>query len=172
MRQFVATTVTEEHNTGDPAQGRSAGDAAGNTAHRETRSEFQSLYGALGPQDPALVALLTALLPESLREQWSEKQGDGCSQEFIDSLPRVAAHKLAPDELCAVCFEHFRDDEHPLVVQLPRCRHRFDLQCIAVWLAANRTCPVCRDNVCDHQDRLKDLDTSQAELQEDWGMYG
>ena len=168
MRDSQRQLQIEEHNTGNPGQQRPDDSAS----RRGTRSEFRSLYGALDPQDPALVALLTSLIPDSLREQWSEKPNDGCSQEFIDSLPRIDAHKVKGDEMCAICFENFHDDEYPLIVQLPHCRHYFDLQCIAVWLGSNKTCPVCRDNVLEQQDKLKDLDTSKAELEEDWGMYG
>lgn len=136
------------------------------------RSEFQNLYNQLDPHDPALIALLTSLIPESLQEQWSQKPDDGCPQEFVDSLVRVNSKKVGKQELCAICFENFHDDEYPLIVKLPHCNHMFDLQCIAVWLGSNKTCPVCRDDVLHKSNKLDDVDTSQAELQDDWGMYG
>ncbi|SMN21291.1 similar to Saccharomyces cerevisiae YBR062C Protein of unknown function that interacts with Msb2p [Maudiozyma saulgeensis] len=142
------------------------------SSRRDTRTEFRRLYGELNPQDPQLIALLSSLIPDTLQEQWSQKPEDGCTQEFIDSLPRVSIGTIKKDELCSICFENFHDDEYPLLVKLPHCGHKFDLQCIAVWLGTNRTCPVCRDNVMEQQDKLKGLDTSKVELEEDWGMYG
>lgn len=161
--------LTEEHNTQLPPH-----DSASNgNSRRDTRTEFRRLYGELNPQDPQLIALLSSLLSESLQEQLSEKSNDGgCSQTFIDSLPRISIKNIKQDEMCSICFENFHEDEYPLIVKLPHCGHIFDLQCIAVWLSTNKSCPVCRDNVMEQQDKLKGIDTSKAELEEDWGMYG
>ncbi|CCF57041.1 hypothetical protein KAFR_0C00460 [Kazachstania africana CBS 2517] len=152
----------EEHNTSPHTQSNPQG-------RREIRSEFRNLYEQLTPTDPTLISLLASLLPPELQEEWGKKSNEGCSQAFIDSLPRVPKDKI-PNDLCSICFENFREDEYPLVIELPHCSHKFDLQCISVWLSSNSTCPVCRDKV-NHNAKL-DIDTTEAELEEDWGMYG
>lgn len=153
----------DEHNITDPEN-----DVSNNDAHRQARSEFQSLYEELDPQSPVLLNLLMSLIPNSLQAQWNESKKQGCSQEFIDSIPRVPQKKI-PDDDCPICYTNFHEDKYPLVVKLPHCNHIFDLQCLAVWLSHNETCPVCRDQVTKSKEII---DTSTVELQEDWGMYG
>lgn len=125
--------------------------------------------------DQYLLELFASLIisPE-LQEEWingSKANGDkGCSQAFIDSLPRVPKHKIPLNEPCPICYEKFGDDEYPLVAELPHCHHQFDLQCLSLWLSKQSTCPLCRDVV--NVKTFNDIDVSKAELEEDWGMYG
>lgn len=120
-----------------------------------------------------LLELLSQLIPESLQEEWLEQldQHDkkGCPESFIDSLPRVSKRNLSSTSACSICFSVFLEDDYPLVVELPHCDHRFDLECISIWLSKSTTCPLCRDDVMSHKVKI---DSSKAELEEDWGMYG
>uniref|UniRef100_A0A0E0KDI6 RING-type E3 ubiquitin transferase n=1 Tax=Oryza punctata TaxID=4537 RepID=A0A0E0KDI6_ORYPU len=43
---------------------------------------------------------------------------------------------------CAVCLGEVRDGERGRL--LPRCGHRFHVECIDRWFRANSTCPLCR----------------------------
>ncbi|CAN6312848.1 unnamed protein product [Urochloa humidicola] len=43
---------------------------------------------------------------------------------------------------CAVCLAEVRDGERGRL--LPRCGHRFHVECIDRWFMANSTCPICR----------------------------
>ncbi|KAF0913623.1 hypothetical protein E2562_023733 [Oryza meyeriana var. granulata] len=43
---------------------------------------------------------------------------------------------------CAVCLAEVRDGERGRL--LPRCGHRFHVECIDRWFRSNSTCPLCR----------------------------
>ncbi|KAG1371284.1 RING-H2 finger protein ATL2 [Cocos nucifera] len=43
---------------------------------------------------------------------------------------------------CAVCLAEF--DEGEKVRSLPRCGHRFHIDCIDMWFRSHATCPLCR----------------------------
>ncbi|CCK72167.1 uncharacterized protein KNAG_0J00850 [Huiozyma naganishii CBS 8797] len=159
---------TEEHNI-------ETANAEDSEERRESRAQFQELFEQFGrnnPQfNPELIELFQNMLSPLLQSQWHpEDREKGCSQEFIDSLPRVPRNKVPLTDTCSICFERFGNDNYPLLAQLPHCGHIFDLQCISMWLSNQVTCPMCRDVVNGH--KVQDLDTSKAELEEDWGMYG
>nr|CAD1828509.1 unnamed protein product [Ananas comosus var. bracteatus] len=46
---------------------------------------------------------------------------------------------------CAVCLSEFAEGEK--VRTLPRCGHRFHIQCIDMWFLSHSTCPLCRSAV-------------------------
>ncbi|XP_078429700.1 E3 ubiquitin-protein ligase ATL31-like [Wolffia australiana] len=75
----------------------------------------------------------------------------GLSEEAIDALPsfvysQVKEHKLGKGALeCAVCLSEFEDED--TLRLLPKCDHVFHSGCIDAWLAAHKTCPVCRTNL-------------------------
>ncbi|GJN38557.1 hypothetical protein PR202_gb27612 [Eleusine coracana subsp. coracana] len=48
---------------------------------------------------------------------------------------------------CSVCLGTVREGE--MVRRLPACLHVYHVECIDRWLAAHRTCPVCRSKL-DH----------------------
>ena len=104
-----------------------------------------------------------------MQEELLQEKQEGCPDTYIDSLPRVEKGKLKDAEACSICCCNYRDDKYPLVVELPHCNHRFDLECVAVWLSKSRTCPLCRDDVLSHK---PNVDVSQVEMEDDWGMYG
>lgn len=125
----------------------------------------------LGPNE-RLINVLTQLIPEELQEQWMEQlegSNKGVPDTFIDSLPRVNKAHLENGDECAICCNTYLDDEYPLVVELPYCHHKYDLECLSIWLSKSTTCPICRDEVMSHKIQIN---TSNAELEEDWGMYG
>ncbi|CCD22899.1 uncharacterized protein NDAI_0A07450 [Naumovozyma dairenensis CBS 421] len=172
------STYEEEHGLNDS-------DETGNhrnTERRELRNEFRELFQAYGSNNSRngnndnviLLQMLSELIPEDLQQEWFEqidsKNRKSCSKEFIDSLPRIKANSIKDKNAeCAICFCKFLEDKYPLVAELPHCGHRFDLECISVWLSKSDTCPLCRDSVLSHK---TDIDVSKTEMEEDWGMYG
>ncbi|TID29562.1 hypothetical protein CANINC_001836 [Pichia inconspicua] len=98
----------------------------------------------------------------------------GVDQSFLDSLDRVSVKTLNSDDSCPICTNEYLSDKYPLVVELP-CpgRHRFDLECIAPWLRANTTCPLCRADVTKKVEIMVEDDDEEEEDDDDqWGMYG
>ena len=148
--------LPEEHNTSGNSNSR-----------RDLRAQIRNLYQEDG-SSTALLQLLAQLIPESMQEELLNEK-EGCPETFIDSLPRVNKCDLKGADACSICCCGYLDDTHPLVVELPHCSHRFDLECVAVWLSKSRTCPLCRDDVLSHKPKV---DISNVELEEDWGMYG
>lgn len=147
------------------------------TDRRDVRARFQALFDTLrNPQSNNYLLELFAsmIVSPELQEEWLNSddptKNKGCSQEFIDSLPRVPRNEIPLKEPCPICYEKFGDDEYPLVAELPHCHHKFDVQCISLWLSKQSTCPLCRDVV--NKKKFDDIDLSKAELEEDWGMYG
>ncbi|KAI5666780.1 hypothetical protein M9H77_16633 [Catharanthus roseus] len=64
--------------------------------------------------------------------QLDESAGDG------------TVNRIRGDE-CSICLSYSRDDKSCRWSVLPKCNHRFHTDCITVWLAGNKTCPLCRD---------------------------
>ncbi|KAL6602809.1 hypothetical protein ACP70R_043170 [Stipagrostis hirtigluma subsp. patula] len=66
----------------------------------------------------------------------------------VDTLPAIAYARRSdePGEgggpECAVCLGAVREGE--MVRRLPACAHVYHVECIDRWLAAHRTCPLCR----------------------------
>lgn len=107
-------------------------------------SYYQIRSSTTGP--PA--ELLTSLISEL--EEGADSpptEVEGVSQAFLDALERVDRKKLGEGS-CPICGERFRDDEYPLVVQLPcHPKHWFDLECVGPWLRLKGTCPLDRKAV-------------------------
>jgi len=80
----------------------------------------------------------------------------GVSQEYVDSLDRVARKTLKADDTCPICAEAYLDDKYCLVVELP-CHHshRFDLECVGPWLRSKGTCPLCRKELAKKKEVAK-----------------
>ncbi|KAH7586439.1 Zinc finger RING-type profile [Nakaseomyces glabratus] len=172
--------ATEEHNINN----NESSDEGRQEVRDHFRTLFQQFYGPGTHRDgterggeatTTLLQLLSQLMPEDLQEQLMQSMDSaskqGCSDTFIDSLPRIPQKKLKSDDTCPICCSNFIADEYPLVVELPHCGHKFDFECVSMWLTKNTTCPMCRDDVT-HKKELPELDTSKVELEEDWGMYG
>ncbi len=54
-------------------------------------------------------------------------------------------------ECCPICQSDFTQSAS--VLMLPKCRHRFDLDCVGRWFDNSILCPVCKSNV--RQNMLK-----------------
>lgn len=129
-----------------------------------------------GSNDQIMQMFASIIIPEELQQEWLNNnengiKNNGVPQDFIDSLPRLRGKDINLNDQCPICYETYGDDEYPLVAELPHCHHRFDLQCISLWLSKQSTCPLCRD-IVNEKKLDESIDVSKAELEEDWGMYG
>ncbi|XBI25088.1 hypothetical protein VPH35_050075 [Triticum aestivum] len=70
----------------------------------------------------------------------SPRRLDPLDPAVLRALPVVAAAVDAGD--CAVCLAEFERGEEAHA--LPRCGHRFHVECIDAWFRGNSTCPLCR----------------------------
>ncbi|CAE7811213.1 RNF149 [Symbiodinium sp. CCMP2456] len=62
------------------------------------------------------------------------------------------------EETCAVCLENFQDGDS---VRVLRCRHTFHTECVDRWLAVNRLCPLCKQDVAPTWKERKDVTVSR-----------
>ncbi|XVE65587.1 hypothetical protein DITRI_Ditri08aG0012100 [Diplodiscus trichospermus] len=72
----------------------------------------------------------------------------GLDASVLKSLPVFTfSSKTHPDSIleCAVCLSEFEENESGRV--LPKCKHRFHLECIDMWFHSHSTCPLCRTPV-------------------------
>ncbi|ODQ83146.1 hypothetical protein BABINDRAFT_164851 [Babjeviella inositovora NRRL Y-12698] len=116
-------------------------------------------------------------LMEQLENNSSDFTGDkGVSDAFIDDMERVSVKDLklikTATDTCAICTNDFGNDQYPLLVALPTCKHVFDLECIGPWLKFNKTCPLCRSDVTVKKKLEIAKNYESEEEEEDWEMYG
>ncbi|CCH44283.1 hypothetical protein BN7_3845 [Wickerhamomyces ciferrii] len=136
------------------------------TSHQSQQSQIELLTTALRSLNNGSFG------DELLQQLNSEKDIQGVSDEFIDSLDRVSKKQLKSDQTCSICTNDFLDDPHPLVVKLPcQGNHKFDLECISPWLKVHSTCPLCRKDLLQKK-KFDDLPEDEEEIEEDWDMYG
>eukprot|EP00268_Persea_americana_P015325 TRINITY_DN1701_c0_g1_i1.p1 TRINITY_DN1701_c0_g1~~TRINITY_DN1701_c0_g1_i1.p1 ORF type:complete len:295 (-),score=38.90 TRINITY_DN1701_c0_g1_i1:412-1296(-) len=71
----------------------------------------------------------------------------GLDSAVLRSLPVfVFSSKTHQDSLeCAVCLSEFEDGEKGRL--LPKCNHRFHIDCIDMWFHSHSACPLCRSDV-------------------------
>ncbi|KAJ4952584.1 hypothetical protein NE237_029416 [Protea cynaroides] len=75
------------------------------------------------------------------------RRGLGLEQSVIRSLPILVFHRneFVEGQECAVCLCELSDGEK--VRLLPKCNHRFHVDCIDLWFHSHSTCPLCRSPV-------------------------
>ncbi|XP_057844444.2 RING-H2 finger protein ATL47-like [Cryptomeria japonica] len=60
--------------------------------------------------------------------------------------------------MCVICCSKFKQNEKGR--ELPKCNHRFHVNCVDKWLELQSTCPLCRINVedaiSDEQERIEE----------------
>lgn len=62
---------------------------------------------------------------------------------IINSIPIVEFKITGVDKAeCAVCLNEFKDGDKMRV--LPRCNHRFHVECVDTWFQSHANCPLCR----------------------------
>ncbi|KAI3441660.1 RING-type domain-containing protein [Psidium guajava] len=79
----------------------------------------------------------------------------GLSLNCIQGLPEYHFQsskmaKISDDALCcSICLQDFQEGETGR--RLPKCGHIFHLECLDAWLVRQGSCPMCRDDICDHE---------------------
>lgn len=68
----------------------------------------------------------------------------GLEPAVLAAIPVVAVGAGAGGD-CAVCLAELEPGEKARA--LPRCGHRFHVECIDAWFRGNATCPLCRADV-------------------------
>ncbi|EGV60845.1 hypothetical protein PSN45_001361 [Yamadazyma tenuis] len=111
----------------------------------------------------------------------------GLPDDYLDTLDRVSLKDLTPEDDCPICTNRFVEDKYPLIVKLPcnaKTKHRghiFDLECIGPWLKMNATCPLCRFDLSELNQKRKERlaeelrlikEQEEEEEEEDWDVYG
>lgn len=72
------------------------------------------------------------------------QEGDLCRHQGPDSGSRCPQQQQGEAERCCVCQCEYEGQDQ--VTALP-CRHLYHRECIAEWLAGNKTCPTCNKEV-------------------------
>ncbi|OWM68725.1 RING-H2 finger protein ATL63-like [Punica granatum] len=88
----------------------------------------------------------------------SSSPSKGLQQSIISSIPLFVHQCLdngnpGEQELseCVICLSVFEENE--VGRELPKCGHRFHVECIDMWFRSHANCPVCRASVvvCEEQ---------------------
>ncbi|CAN6201424.1 unnamed protein product [Urochloa humidicola] len=122
------------------------------------RTLFLTLAACMFLVSFTVVVLVTVFLLfcRRRRDRSSTLASDRCGSDPIpDVEATLPAFPYAPEDgeqvaggaarECAVCLAAVKEGE--MVRQLPACRHLYHVACIDRWLAAHRTCPVCRSQL-------------------------
>lgn len=126
------------------------------------------------PIEPQMLEMLQSMLSTNngIVTLDDSKKIEGVNDSFMDTLERVKVKELKDDDTCPICTNEYKNDPHPLVVELPcNSKHRFDLECIGPWLKLNKTCPLCRIDVTERKKPIIDYVDSEEE-EEGWDVYG
>ncbi|PAN23834.1 hypothetical protein GQ55_4G123300 [Panicum hallii var. hallii] len=85
------------------------------------------------------------------------RAGGSCERDYrpfpVEMVPPAFDYARGPDDdhgstaarECAVCLGAVQEGE--MVRRLPDCGHVYHVECIDRWLAAHRTCPLCRSEL-------------------------
>ncbi|XP_040385936.1 RING-H2 finger protein ATL64-like [Oryza brachyantha] len=82
---------------------------------------------------------------DEVRDGGAAPSPRGLDPAVLRALPVVVASAGAEAGDCAVCLAEFEAGEKARA--LPRCGHRFHVECIDAWFRENSTCPLCRADV-------------------------
>jgi hypothetical protein len=66
----------------------------------------------------------------------------------LAALPEISYRKSATNtqtEDCSICLCEFEEGDKLRV--LPKCLHKFHVPCIDRWLADNKSCPICKQEI-------------------------
>ncbi|KAL6850359.1 hypothetical protein ACP4OV_020986 [Aristida adscensionis] len=103
-------------------------------------SRRRRLHGARGGRSPRR---LLRSLPIADEDGGAAPSPRGLDPAVLRALPVAAAGAGAGD--CAVCLAELEPGDEARA--LPRCGHRFHVECIDAWFRGNATCPLCRADV-------------------------
>jgi hypothetical protein len=87
---------------------------------------------------------LGALLAQKPKTSWKKSSFEACSNSFIACLSHLIKESIniSHDDSCLICFENL--DSENLVECSLTCHKHFHKKCIDLWLEHGTTCPNCR----------------------------
>ncbi|KAL4464074.1 hypothetical protein ABPG74_006011 [Tetrahymena malaccensis] len=96
------------------------------------------------------------------------KQKNGVSENIFDKITTMKIGNTS--QTCSICYNGFEKDE--IIKKLP-CKHIFHLSCIKPWLKKQKTCPNCRDDICEslkqQQEKKKQKQQNKSKCDNDQG---
>ncbi|KAL4510678.1 hypothetical protein ABPG72_004832 [Tetrahymena utriculariae] len=96
------------------------------------------------------------------------KQKNGVSENIFDKITTMKIGNTS--QTCSICYNGFEKNE--IIKKLP-CKHIFHLSCIKPWLKKQKTCPNCRDDICDslkqQQEKKKQKQQIKSKCDNDQG---
>eukprot|EP00183_Erythrolobus_madagascarensis_P002646 CAMPEP_0185850022 /NCGR_PEP_ID=MMETSP1354-20130828/4309_1 /TAXON_ID=708628 /ORGANISM="Erythrolobus madagascarensis, Strain CCMP3276" /LENGTH=449 /DNA_ID=CAMNT_0028550649 /DNA_START=157 /DNA_END=1506 /DNA_ORIENTATION=+ len=111
------------------------------------------IYYALLGLPLACFCLIMCCLPVFIRlmlpyAERAQRRGRSATSEQISSLTSAAFSEDSfaglGDHSCVICLSNYTDGE--LVTTLP-CNHHFHKKCIDEWLAVDKSCPLCKQDI-------------------------
>ncbi|EAS07451.3 RING-H2 zinc finger protein (macronuclear) [Tetrahymena thermophila SB210] len=96
------------------------------------------------------------------------KQKNGVSENIFDKITTMRIGNTS--QTCSICYNGFEKNE--IIKKLP-CKHIFHLSCIKPWLKKQKTCPNCRDDICEslkqQQEKKKQKQQNKSKIDNDEG---
>ncbi|CAI9105666.1 OLC1v1004644C1 [Oldenlandia corymbosa var. corymbosa] len=126
---------------GEQSDEPSSGGAAPRIRHQNPHSLPQRLQPFVIPLEPRRQVPGNAA-PAIRPEQPESTSARPPLTEIIIDIPEHYDYDNNKNTECAICLESLGSYSSTAV--LPGCHHSFHPDCIAVWLAIHRTCPLCR----------------------------
>jgi hypothetical protein len=65
-------------------------------------------------------------------------------------------NEIEKEDICSICMDNLLEKEKILTIQ--KCKHFFCSECILKWLAENKQCPVCKQEVENQQCKINVLE--------------
>ncbi|GLJ38584.1 hypothetical protein SUGI_0786700 [Cryptomeria japonica] len=102
------------------------------------------------------ISIISFPFPFEEEEEEEHAIDNGLDKQVIKALP-VFVYKEEEESFkdsdeeedeqptCVICCSKFEQNEE--VRELPKCNHRFHVNCIDKWFQLKSTCPICRINV-------------------------
>lgn len=81
--------------------------------------------------------------------QLGEKMGSvskGLTEEQMNQLERIEVNEenSKEDLLCSICYDNAKEGDQ--LNKLP-CSHIFHIDCVKEWLAKEKVCPMCKQEI-------------------------
>ena len=99
---------------------------------------------------------------QELSEEFLEPVRVGLTKEQLANLPRVTVNKKLQlkQTTCSICLDEYKSRQKLIKLD---CEHCFHQKCGISWLKINKTCPVCRKEICDEQNDTTEIQ-SETEI--------
>ncbi|PWA58462.1 Zinc finger, RING/FYVE/PHD-type [Artemisia annua] len=101
---------------------------------------------------------------EEYNNQMQSREQRGLDASFLKTIKVV---EFDPKDFkegleCAVCISDVEEGEKTRI--LPKCQHRFHVECIDMWFQSHSTCPICRNLINDQTEILVEQQESTSNV--------